>query len=298
MQTVPGPRMSVPIPITCSASFLPLDTSAGEILKQGGITLAGMGCLDAGYHICRANADHHFVLFTLAGAGHVVVETGSRDLNPGELLVAPAHTTYTCGAKEAPWHAIWFHLANTHFWGSINRMGFCVRRSQAAELVLHTMEQFLHETLSGEAESDRLAELHAAAILAYLDREFAAGMVGRRQLLQRRLAKLRDDLSTHLGRRWTVRDMAREAMLSPTHLTRLCHELFQTTPSHMLSQLRMQRARALLGETSFKLGTIAGMVGYGDTFAFSAAFKRMCGTSPSLYRERQAGSSAAMPPSG
>ncbi len=277
-------RTTVSVPKTCRESFLPLHAPAGMGLRQSGITLAGISRLDIGYRVCRADAHYHYALFTLAGVGHLVTEKDSRDLVAGDVLITPAHTTYTYAAREAPWHTVWFHLANNQYWSSINQIGFCVRRSQGAELLEHAMQQFISEALSRRVESDRLAELHAAAILAYLDREFAAGMVARQQVLHARLSKLRDHLNTDLARQWTVRDMAREAMLSPTHLTRLCRELFQTAPSHMLCQLRMQRARALLGETSFKLAMIAGMVGYGDTFAFSAAFKRTCGTSPSRFR--------------
>ena len=70
--------------------------------------------------------------------------------------------------------------------------------------------------------------------------------------------------------------------------------------SHVTA-LRMRQAMALLASKSYTVETVAQQVGYENPFAFSAAFKRHQGISPSEYRQkgawavRRAGKSA-MPP--
>jgi transcriptional regulator GlxA family with amidase domain len=51
-----------------------------------------------------------------------------------------------------------------------------------------------------------------------------------------------------------------------------------------LTAVRMQRAQALLRESGLKLGDIAARVGYSSRLAFSKAYKRLAGTTPSDYR--------------
>ncbi|HZP18634.1 MAG TPA: AraC family transcriptional regulator [Bauldia sp.] len=57
-------------------------------------------------------------------------------------------------------------------------------------------------------------------------------------------------------------------------------------PMHYLAQWRMQIASEKLGEGE-KVAAVAGTVGYGSEAAFSRAFKKLVGTSPSEWRERQ-----------
>src|SRR5690554_38620 len=57
----------------------------------------------------------------------------------------------------------------------------------------------------------------------------------------------------------------------------------------LVDQVRLERARDLLGSTAMNLSQIADALGYADAANFTRAFKRWTGLSPSHYRTRASG---------
>ncbi len=53
------------------------------------------------------------------------------------------------------------------------------------------------------------------------------------------------------------------------------------------TRVRMGRARELLDTTDRTIASVAREVGYGDPLYFSRQFRRIHGTSPRTYRERE-----------
>ena len=54
----------------------------------------------------------------------------------------------------------------------------------------------------------------------------------------------------------------------------------------MVTRLRMQQAQEYLINTDYMIKSIARLLGYSDSFSFSAAFKREAGCSPKQFREK------------
>ena len=79
-------------------------------------------------------------------------------------------------------------------------------------------------------------------------------------------------------------EMARAVGVSTAHLRRLFHEVLQTSPNQILSQLRFQRALQLMSEPATKLEVVASRCGFGSASAFSRAFKSHFGSSPISWR--------------
>jgi AraC-like DNA-binding protein len=82
------------------------------------------------------------------------------------------------------------------------------------------------------------------------------------------------------GRSWRIEDLAAEAGLSRTTLTRKFTDLVGEAPMTYLTHWRMTLAARLLGETDLGLAAIGRRVGYASPFAFSHAFKREFGVAP------------------
>ncbi|MFI1016592.1 AraC family transcriptional regulator [Streptomyces sp. NPDC020965] len=85
-------------------------------------------------------------------------------------------------------------------------------------------------------------------------------------------------------RPWTLAGLAAEAGVSRTTLAKRFPELVGESPMGYLTGWRMALAADLLAESSATVASIARRVGYADAFAFSAAFKRARGVSPTAHR--------------
>lgn len=89
-------------------------------------------------------------------------------------------------------------------------------------------------------------------------------------------------------RDWTIEDLAREAGVSRSVLAERFVNLLGIPPMQYLGRWRMQVATGLLNSGRANIATIASEVGYGSEAAFSRAYKRITGASPSENRRRAA----------
>jgi transcriptional regulator GlxA family with amidase domain len=88
------------------------------------------------------------------------------------------------------------------------------------------------------------------------------------------------------ARKWTVERLARAVGLSRAAFARRFVAACGRSPRRHLIELRLALAAALLEECDWSLAEVAQRVGYVSEFAFSRAFKRRYGASPSHFRGR------------
>ena len=85
---------------------------------------------------------------------------------------------------------------------------------------------------------------------------------------------------------WTVAALAERGGVSRSALARRFTDLVGEPPMSYLTTWRLTLAADLLQEPEATIGAVARRVGYGGSFALSAAFKRERGMSPQAYRRR------------
>lgn len=150
-----------------------------------------------------------------------------------------------------------------------------------------TLEQlsaeYLAETPGSEVVVDRLTEvLLVELIRIHFGRSETAGFI--RALYDKPIAKTLALMHSHPEENWTLEGLASEAAMSRSAYAARFKELVGQTMFEYLTAVRMQRAQALLRESGLGLAQIAARVGYTSRLAFSKAFKRLTGTTPSRYR--------------
>lgn len=84
----------------------------------------------------------------------------------------------------------------------------------------------------------------------------------------------------------TIDDLARSAMFSKFHFTRLFRRATGVSPGRFLSAVRLQEAKHLLLDTSLNVADISHLVGYHSVGTFSSRFARSTGVPPTVYRQR------------
>lgn len=97
------------------------------------------------------------------------------------------------------------------------------------------------------------------------------------------------------GRDWTVDEMARIAMFSKFHFTRIFTRHVGTTPGRYLMDARIRRAQHLLLMSSLTVTDVTHEVGYTGVGTFSSRFSGEVGVSPSEYRRRGGDLSTSTP---
>jgi len=81
-----------------------------------------------------------------------------------------------------------------------------------------------------------------------------------------------------------LQDLATIAGLSVSHFCAEFKRRFGIAPIQYLIRIRIQRACDLLNDRNLRIGEIAAMVGYEDTYHFSKLFKKHCHISPQEMR--------------
>lgn len=88
----------------------------------------------------------------------------------------------------------------------------------------------------------------------------------------------------NLGEELTLDDLARTAMFSKFHFSRMFQRVTGISPGRFLSAMRLQEAKRLLISTSSSVTEISHLVGYSSVGTFSSRFSNSVGISPSMYR--------------
>lgn len=92
-------------------------------------------------------------------------------------------------------------------------------------------------------------------------------------------------IDKHLHLPLTLHDLSIISKWSNRHLQRLFQKHFGQPFGAYLKQVRIQRSCELLQHSSYKVSHIAELVGYRNSAAFNAVFKKIVGLSPSQFRK-------------
>lgn len=106
-----------------------------------------------------------------------------------------------------------------------------------------------------------------------------------RGLEDERLARALKQMHAHIGRAWTIGQLARIATLSRSAFFERFTRVVGVAPMAYLLAWRMEIAKHLLRDDELTVFEVAERVGYGSTSAFSVAFSRYVGQAPSRYAQ-------------
>jgi len=218
-----------------------------------------------------------FRQMTMASAPRVVIEGGG----------GPERVDIVCGflgCDVQPFNPVL---------ESLPRLVHLRRRSAEAgpDRLAQLIEFALVESRQGEPGAKcvllHLSEILFVEVVRTCLEALTAGRTGwlaglRDPLVGRALARLHDRPSAS----WTLERLAKEVGTSRSALAdRFTHFVGQP-PMRYLTQWRLQLAAGMLSDGAAKVSSVAQDVGYESEAAFSRAFKKLVGTSPSAWRRR------------
>jgi AraC-like DNA-binding protein len=125
-----------------------------------------------------------------------------------------------------------------------------------------------------------------------------AGRDASAQRLQQlaQLRRVRDRIDREYAQPLDVEALARDAYMSPGHLSREFKQAYGESPYSYLMTRRIERAMALLRTGELSVTEVCFAVGCASLGTFSTRFTELVGMPPSAYRRQADRTTAGMPP--
>lgn len=132
---------------------------------------------------------------------------------------------------------------------------------------------------------------HHAFYLESLVQSIVGGMLAlsedasaQNRLSEAQMQRLRAHVLQHIHRRVGNAELAAEAHLSESWFAHLFKQTTGQTPQQWQSALRVERARALLAETTDGLSDVAHVLGFADQAHLTRVFRTTTGVTPGAWR--------------
>ncbi|WP_172253308.1 AraC family transcriptional regulator [Saccharibacillus deserti] len=234
-----------------------------------------------------------FILhYIQSGRGLFRSEGREYPLGPGQgFLILPDTLVHYEADPEDPWVYVWVGLRGLQVRALLERAGLTAGSPVYTAADRPPFERFYAGLLEAREQpgGDLLAQAEVYRLLAALVGAAPPTAVrpgapprAREAHLSRAAAVIENGYSRKLG----AEDIARAVGLDRTYLSSLFKDAYGVPLQTFLLQYRMRRARELLRNPSLSVSDVARSVGYPDPFLFSKMFKRVCGVSPSAYRQQ------------
>ena len=99
-----------------------------------------------------------------------------------------------------------------------------------------------------------------------------------------RLRQITEYIEDRLAHDISIADLAKIAMMSEFHFTRMFKQSAGVTPYQFVMTRRIFKARDLLARSNLPLHEIAASTGFSDQAHFSTVFKKIVGSTPGKFR--------------
>lgn len=247
------------------------------VLEQRHISHVGFGDAAVPYRIVRTRLSGAYIHGSLGGEGRMLLDGRWRSMHCNMMSFAPAHGLHAFHAvPEKRWQYCWLRYLPSAPRSVVGTIAPIMQHSDP-EPMKHAILGLYSEVFHGPGDP--------ASCVMWIDiiERYISRFVDpwRRDT---RIVAVFDAVMPTLARHWTIEEMAEIAHVSTEHLRRISRKVFGRSPIQQLTQLRMQHATHLLATSGLSIEEIAERVGYCSPFAFSKAFKRMNGVSPSHFR--------------
>lgn len=246
--------------------------------------LCGLSTAQQGFSFSRAGWARSQILVCHAGVGEVWLDGAWQSCPVGSAYLCPVDARHAYRAVPGhEWEVVW---------------AIFIESPDHEPLIPHGQPRLI--TTDPRGITDVIRNLHREALgpahhlvrtrwvelLSVLFARIIDTSEPSNSATSHRLDRLWEAVDQDLANAWTLGDLARLAEVGPEQLRRLCLRLHQRSPIHQLTWLRMQRAATLLTSRRATVSDVAQAVGYDNAFAFSTAFKRVLGKSPSSWRDQ------------
>lgn len=242
----------------------------------------------AGPHDRRFEEQHNLVCVAAVTRGSFEYRTpdGRATLVPGSLMLGNPGACFECGHEHSVGdRCLSFHFDPGFFEEIVasvpqaRRTTFTTPRRSPSEALLPVIS-------AAEAADDELgfeeAALRVAA--AAVTVENGAGEVVRNPRYERQVTAALRRIEAEPHEPVTLRQLARDAAMSPYHFVRTFNMISGVTPYQFVLAQRLRHAALRLRRTTDPISAIAYQAGFNDLSTFNRRFRRIMGVTPGCWR--------------
>ena len=279
-------------PLLMSDSFLRRD--AGRHIKRSekplpkffercGIMRIGFSNKARGY--CQIISRQRFITLFVVEKGKLILSGGGKKtaLARGDILLVPPETDMLqIRAEKTDASIFWAHLAPD--WLDESRAEISVKKSPSdAETLLALAHAYECELFRGRQSTSLLA--NTAQSITEILRRIVSGTPdqnAKSRKIEAELAKISAGKSHFRSAEATAKSLA----LAPEALEKFCRMKYSLSFAKLSLELRLNGAMQML-KNGAGVAETAQKFGYANQYAFSRAFKRHFGTTPSAARRKK-----------
>lgn len=235
--------------------------------------------------------------FVLQGTKELELESHRTRSSPGDMLVVTrgANLRAVVDAADRPYLAlsVWFDPER------VARALLCLAEREApngdalpaftmapTENIVSTVERLV-DAAADPIDRNTIAPLILEELMFRLLRTEAAGSVRAAIGPPREVERILDVMQfirENYTRKLTVNVLAKRVAMSPSYFAHQFSRIAHLSPMKYVREVRLERARTLLGETGTRPTDVAKQVGFESAAHFTREFKRRYGAPPSRYR--------------
>lgn len=253
----------------------------------------GEEACEGGHSFGPAVRDHFLLHFVTEGRGIFATEDKEYTLSSGEgfLISRDKITAYRADTAE-PWHYFWIGFSGENPEGLLGEIGLSPASpvfsfGDTAEMKrIFDRVHFLPEE-SVKAQLELVSVLYA--LLSRIEVKEAPSSSAYR--LFHTGKEYADTAALYIEQQYasrvTVGALAAHLGLHRSYFSTLFKKHYGVSPQDYLIRVRIEKAKTLLGENAISVADVARTVGYEDPLLFSRIFRRVCGVSPTEYRNKK-----------
>jgi AraC-like DNA-binding protein len=273
--------------------------------KTWGLYLTGAGYTEVTDQVeypLTDHPDHHYfkwstgrrlseyqILYITKGKGVFESElSGRKKVKEGDLFILFPDVWHRFSPKKATgWNEYWIE-----FNGSFARQMQCNLYINPEEPLIHLglgedlKEKFLN-VIKQVRDEDMTFQFTASAVLMQILAQIAAKKVSgsfKSQDIESQIKQAKNYIAENLNLPISPEKIAEHLDISYSLFRMQFRKYTGFSPIQYQIQLRLQKAREMLGASNYSIKEIATKVGFESTYYFSRLFKQKTGKSPSEFR--------------
>ena len=243
------------------------------------------------YSFGPAIREYLLLHYCVKGKGSYYVRNKRYDIQAGDaFLILPSEVTFYQADEEDPWTYVWIGFDGLKASLYLKRCGLdkehlIAHCEDTSTLITIIQDIIAHNTLSYSNELYNQGKLYE--FFSYFAQ--SAHVEYRTEISSENIhvSKTIEYIQKNYQNMISVNEMAEYVGLHRSYLSSIFQQQIHMSPQQFLMKFRITKAMDMLVESDHPINSISYSCGYANQLAFSKAFHKIAGMSPSNYRKEK-----------